>query len=70
MEENAIENYLRQLPPHVANREAAQLLRGALNEIGRLRGAIEQTLNENGHLADGENCTLIVLKRALRKPNQ
>lgn len=29
--------------------------------------AIRQTLDENGHLADGENCTLIVLKRALRK---
>lgn len=32
-----------------------------------LRDAIKQTLEENGHLADGENCTLIVLKRALRK---
>ena len=31
-----------------------------------LRQAIKQTLDENGHLADGENCTLIVLKRALR----
>lgn len=29
--------------------------------------AIRQTLDENGHLADGENCTLIVLKRALRE---
>ena len=32
-----------------------------------LRHAIKQTLEENAHLADGENCTLIVLKRALRK---
>ena len=32
-----------------------------------LLAAIEQTLDENGHLADGENCTLIVLKKALAK---
>lgn len=38
-------------------------------EVERLRAAIEQTLDENGHLADGENCTLIVLKRALKTPN-
>ncbi len=30
-----------------------------------LVAAIQQTLDENGHLADGDNCTLIVLKRAL-----
>jgi hypothetical protein len=30
-----------------------------------LESAIRQTLEENGHLADGENCTLINLKRAL-----
>ena len=38
-------------------------------ECTRLRAAIQQTLDENGHLADGENCTLIVLKRALKTPN-
>ena len=37
----------------------------ALREIERLRAAITQTLNENGHLADGSICTLIALKRAL-----
>jgi len=37
----------------------------ALREIERLRAAIIQTLNGNGHLADGDNCTLISLKRAL-----
>lgn len=36
-----------------------------LGEIDRLRAAIHQTLDENGHLADGENCALIVLKRAV-----
>lgn len=34
-------------------------------EVERLRAAIIQTLNENGHLADGDNCTLIALKRAM-----
>lgn len=37
----------------------------ALREIERLRAAIARTLDENGHLADGDNCTLIDLKRAL-----
>ena|ERR1035437_3402526 len=31
----------------------------------RLRTAIEETLSENGHLADGDVCTLIKLKRAV-----
>lgn len=35
----------------------------------RLRAAIQQTLDENGNLADGENCTLVMLKRALKTPN-
>lgn len=38
-------------------------LRG--DEIERLRAAIKQTLDENGHLSDGDVCTLIVLKRAI-----
>ena len=37
----------------------------ANSEIDRLRAAIQQTLDENGHLADGDVCTLIVLKRAI-----
>lgn len=41
----------------------------AANEIERLRTAIQQTLDENGHLADGDICTLILLKRALEVPN-
>lgn len=47
------------------NHELNQL--SAENE--RLREAIRQTLDENGHLADGENCTLILLKRAIETPN-
>lgn len=34
-------------------------------QIEALTNAIKQTLEENGHLADGDNCTLIVLKRAI-----
>lgn len=34
-------------------------------ERDSLREAIEQTLSENLHLADGDDCTLIHLKRAL-----
>ena len=37
----------------------------AVADAIRMRAAIRQTLDENGHLADGDNCTLIVLKRAI-----
>ena len=36
-------------------------------ELAILRDAVAQTLRENAHLADGDNCTLIRLKRALAK---
>ena len=35
-------------------------------EVARLRAGIADCLSENGHLADGEDCTLIGLKRCLR----
>ena len=35
-------------------------------EVGRLRAGIAECLRTNGHLADGEDCTLISLKRCLR----
>ncbi len=38
----------------------------ALVKIDELQSAIEKTLSENGHLADGEVCTLIDLKRVMR----
>lgn len=46
----------------------SKLLIEATDEIGRLHAAIVQTLDENKHLADGENCTLIKLKRTV-SPN-
>ena len=36
-------------------------------EVARLRAAICQTLDTNSHLADGEVCTLLALKVALRE---
>lgn len=39
----------------------------ACDEISRLRNAIKETLEENAHLADGDNCTLIKLKHAIDK---
>lgn len=47
--------------------DLAEALEEIHDENMVLLQAIRQTLDENGHLADGENCTLIVLKRALRK---
>lgn len=34
-------------------------------ELTQLRLAIAETLEENGYLADGDNCTLAKLKRAI-----
>lgn len=45
------------------------LVRGSVERlqkrIAELEAAITKTLNENGHLADGEDCTLIDLKHAM-----
>ncbi|MBK8772227.1 MAG: hypothetical protein IPM06_17640 [Rhizobiales bacterium] len=48
----------------VGNSAAAEIekLRG---EKLRLETAIQRTLDENGHLADGDDCTLIHLVRAM-----
>jgi hypothetical protein len=43
------------------------LIYDAAEEICRLRDAIRKTLDENGHLADGDVCTLMALKDALRE---
>jgi hypothetical protein len=42
-----------------------------LRELRRLESEVRLTLEENAHLADGDNCTLIRLKRAiLLEPNR
>lgn len=46
-------------------KEIRPLIGTLCDELERLRGAIRKTLDENGHLADGDNCTLIHLKRAI-----
>jgi hypothetical protein len=43
------------------------LIYEAAAEICRLRDAIRHTLDANGYLADGEDCTLLELKVALRE---
>jgi hypothetical protein len=43
------------------------LIYDAAAEICRLRDAIRKTLDANGHLADGDVCTLLALKVALRE---
>jgi len=40
-------------------------LRDAKADIISLHSAIKKTLINNSHLADGDNCTLIDLKRAI-----
>jgi hypothetical protein len=53
-------------PRYVNQRGTESYERAALlGEIDRLRAAIQRTLDENGHLADGANCTLLKLKQAL-----
>lgn len=38
--------------------------------VAELEGAISETLSENAHLADGDVCTLIKLKRAAKAPGE
>ena len=45
--------------------DTQQKLAAANERVERIREAIQQTLYENGNLADGDNCTLILLKRAI-----
>ena len=51
---------------HVTTTSAVLFARECCKEaIAELEAAILKTLNENGHLADGDVCTLIDLKRAM-----
>ena len=40
-------------------------LEEAKSRIAHLESAIRKTIDDNRHLADGDNCTLIDLKKAL-----
>lgn len=57
--------HIAQMAPHQKYRTAGRLLIEAAEEIRRLRTAIDETIFENAHLADGDNCTLIKIKRAM-----
>ena len=48
----------------MSNKEEA--LKLALADNARLVRAIEKTIDDNGHLADGDNCTLIELVNAIK----
>lgn len=43
----------------------AGLIADQAKRIAELETAINKTLDDNGHLADGDNCTLIDLKRVV-----
>lgn len=45
--------------------DAKQSLGFAIEEINALKTAIQETLEENRHLADGNDCTLRKLKTAI-----
>lgn len=53
--------------PHMLVTQAnlREIIEAQLTELLKLRGAIRITIEENGHLADGENCTLSHLKKAI-----
>ena len=42
-------------------------LYGTCAALQALKQAVKETLEDNCHLADGENCTLIKLKKAFEK---
>jgi hypothetical protein len=52
-------------PAHIISLQRAAT--ACAQQRDELIDAIQITLDENGHLADGDNCTLIALKRALEK---
>jgi len=67
-----IENLLAELKTHIAHmpthqreRQQGDLLIRATTELRRLKTAVDETLQTNGHLADGHQCTLLGLKVAL-----
>lgn len=67
IEPEEIPAYLRHVAASktIGGHNIKPVLAQAADEIERLRAAVMRTLEENRHLADGENCTLIHLKRAM-----
>ena len=50
---------------HAPDHVPAMCLRDAAAMIEAMHGAIEDTLRENSHLADGDDCTLKRLKEVI-----
>lgn len=50
---------------NTAIRDAAFQLEEYIERVRQLEAAITATLDENAHLADGDNCTLLTLKKAM-----
>lgn len=53
---------------HIERKDAIARAERAEREVERLRAGIGECLRTNAHLADGEDCTLIGLKRCLHDP--
>ena len=68
---NALQKHCDGFAEQAAFQRDARL--GALKELAKVEGqrnellaACLKTLSDNGHLADGDNCTLIDIKQAVR----
>lgn len=48
-------------------RQLGEKLKAAEERIAELEEAIIKTLNDNAHLADGDNCTLADLKKVINE---
>jgi hypothetical protein len=53
--------------PQTPNLYVALSKRAVIDRLLRLEKAVALCLEENAHLADGDNCTLIRLKEAMNK---
>lgn len=75
MSETILLGVLR-MPPNLWNNSPLDVAqrysryKQAADVIETLRAAIVKTLDDNAHLADGENCTLLALKVALRETGE
>ena len=61
----SLDAHIAHMAPHQKERQQGALLIRANAALRRLKIAIEETLMENRHLADGHQCTILGLKVAL-----
>lgn len=60
-----LQNHRRNLSQDAIDEALMEYIEHIEKQRDELLAAIETTLDENGHLADGDDCTLIALKRAI-----